>query len=277
MNISTSALQLEIASFRSQTLASLISTPDETQPADFAELLGTRTAGAAAGGRNLALRDPESGYKMMSQINGFEVSFKAQYAELDALGKAVEHMEAVGAGLGDIDAATGNTEIIDRLRDFVDQYNAWEDRFDHTVETGGVLDNVQAAEVSLWELEQSIRSIFNGAGSDVGGLADIGITIDPATKQAVLDVGRLESMLASNKQGVVSAIGEFSSNFAKSADLLNAEDNFIPRALDNRGRAIDYIADNRSSLQTEFGTGDAARPSGDVAKALAAYDAIFRI
>jgi hypothetical protein len=279
MNLTPANIQLEIASFRSQMLSSLISASDEAQPADFAELLGAKTAGAdaAAGGRNLALRDPESGYKMMSQINGFEVSFKAQYAELNALGKAVEHMEAVGAGLGNIDASTGNTEIIDRLRDFVDQYNAWEDRFDHTVEAGGVLDNVQAAEISLWELEQSIRSIFNGAAADVGGLPDIGITIDPATKQAVLDVGRLESMLASNKPGVVSAISEFSAHFAKSADLLNAEDNFIPRALDNRGRAIDYITDNRSSLRTEFGAGEAARPAGDVAKALAAYEAIFRI
>lgn len=279
MNISTSALQLEIASFRSQMLSSLLSGSDEAPPADFAELLGAKTAGpdAAAGGRNLALRDPESGYKMMSQINSFEMSFKAQYAELNALGEGVEHMEAVGAGLGDIDTSTGNAEIIDRLRDFVDQYNAWEDRFDHTVEAGGVLDNVQAAEVSLWELEQSIRSIFNGAAADVGGLPDIGITIDPGTKQAALDVGRLESMLTGNKQGVVSAIGEFSANFAKSADLLNAEGNFIPNALGNRDRAIDYIADNRASLQTEFGTGDAARPAGDVAKALAAYEAIFSI
>lgn len=277
MNISASTLQLEIASFRSQTLASLIATPDDGQPADFAGILGTKTADLASG-RNLALKDPESAYRMMSKINGFEVSFKAQYAELTALGAAVEHMETVGAALGDdIDLATANADIVARLQAFVDEYNAWEDRFDHTVETGGVLDNVQAAEVALWELQESIRSIFHGAAAGVGGLGDIGIGIDAVTKQAVLDVGRLESMLASNKQGVVSAIDEFSANFAKSADLLNAEDNFIPRALDNRSRAIDYIASNRGSLREEFGSGDMARPTGEVARALAAYEAMFAI
>lgn len=277
MNISASTLQLEIASFRSQTLASLIATPDDGQPADFAGILGTKTADLASG-RNLALKDPESAYRMMSKINGFEVSFKAQYAELTALGAAVEHMETVGAALGDdIDLATANADIVARLQAFVDEYNAWEDRFDHTVETGGVLDNVQAAEVALWELQESIRSIFHGAAAGVGGLGDIGIEIDVVTKQAVLDVDRLESMLASNKQGVVNAIDEFSANFAKSADLLNAEDNFIPRALDNRTRAIDYIASNRGSLREEFGSGDMARPTGEVARALAAYEAMFAI
>lgn len=277
MDISASALQLEIASFRGQTLASLIDTLGEDGTADFAGILGTKTADLA-GGRNLALKDPESAYKMMSRINGFEVSFKAQYAELAALGKEVEHMEAVGAALGDdIDASTANADIVAKLQAFVDEYNAWEDRFDHTVEEGGVLDNVQAAEVALWELQESIKSIFNGAAEGVNGLGALGIEIDPVSKQAVLDVGRLESMLASNKEGVVSAIDQFSANFAKSADLLNAEGNFIPNALDNRERAIDYIASNRASLQEEFGSGDAARPTGDIAKALAAYQAAFGV
>lgn len=277
MDISASALQLEIASFRGQTLASLIDTLGEDGTADFAGILGTKTADLA-GGRNLALKDPESAYKMMSRINGFEVSFKAQYAELAALGKEVEHMEAVGAALGDdIDASTANADIVAKLQAFVDEYNAWEDRFDHTVEEGGVLDNVQAAEVALWELQESIKSIFNGAAEGVNGLGALGIEIDPVSKQAVLDVGRLESMLASNKEGVVSAIDQFSANFAKSADLLNAEGNFIPNALDNRERAIDYIASNRASLQDEFGSGDAARPTGDIAKALAAYQAAFGV
>jgi hypothetical protein len=277
MDISASALQLEIASFRGQTLASLIDTLGEDGTADFAGILGTKTADLA-GGRNLALKDPESAYKMMSQINGFDVSFKAQYAELAALGKEVEHMEAVGTALGDdIDASTANADIVARLQAFVDEYNAWEDRFDHTVEEGGVLDNVQAAEVALWELQESIKSIFNGAAEGVNGLGALGIEIDPVSKQAVLDVARLESMLASNKEGVVSAIDQFSANFAKSADLLNAEGNFIPNALDNRSRAIDYIADNRASLQEEFGTGDAAKPTGDIARALAAYESTFGI
>jgi hypothetical protein len=84
-------------------------------------------------------------------------------------------------------------------------------------------------------------------------------------------------VLASNKSGAVNTIDEFSANFAKSADLLNSRGNFIPNALDNRGRAIQYISDNLGNLQTEFGTGDRAQPNGQVAKALAAYESTFGI
>ncbi|MBK9522264.1 MAG: hypothetical protein IPO13_11765 [Rhodocyclaceae bacterium] len=85
-------------------------------------------------------------------------------------------------------------------------------------------------------------------------------------------MGELNAILATNKHGAVAAIDAFSANFAKSADLLNSEGNFIDNAIDNRSRAIAYISDNKASLQAEFGTGDAATPRADVAKALAAYE-----
>lgn len=275
MNISSENIKLQLASLRGMALNVLIGSDAGEGSADFAGILGQKTDALNATGRNMSLRDPEAAYKMMTQINRFEVDFKAQYAELNALGGNVEHMEDVGRQLAAIDTTTANADIAAQLQGFVDQYNTWEDRFDHTVEKGGLLDNVQAAEVSLYELEQSIKNIFNGAAEGVRGLGDLGITIDPVTKQATLDVTRLNTVLAENKTGAVSAIDAFSANFAKSADLLNAEDNFIPHALDNRSRAIDYIASHRDSLQQEFGSGDAAKPSGETARALAAYESMF--
>jgi hypothetical protein len=278
MNITPASIQLEIASFRGQALSALMNTSaEESGTANFADILGMKSAEAAGNGRNLALKDPESAFKMMSQINKLEVDFKAQFSELSQMGSSVEHMEEVGRQLSDIDSTTANTDIASMLQGFVAQYNAWEDRFDHTVESGGVLDNIQAAEISLYELEQSVKNIFNGAADGINGLGALGISIDPATKQATFDIAKLDALLASNKGGVVSAIDEFSANFAKSADMLNSEGNFIPTQLDNRSRAIDYIADNRANLETEFGTGDAAKPKGDVAKALAAYEQAFGI
>lgn len=275
MNVSSTSIQLEIAAFRSQALSSLMSlSADGNDAADFAGLLDIKSAELDASGRNTALNDPESAYKMMTRINCFEVSFKAQFSELTQMGSSVEHMEAVGRQLGDIDLDTANTEIVAMLQRFVDQYNAWEDRFDDTIERGGVLHNIQAAEVSIRELELSVRNIFNGAADGVRGLGGLGIDIDPVSKQATLDIARLEALLASNKRGAVRAIDEFSANFAKSADLLNSAGNFIPTQLDNRSRAIQFIADNRSSLRAEFGTGDAARPTGAVATALAAYESM---
>jgi hypothetical protein len=286
MNISPANILMEIASFRSQALSSLMSLSsdqsDSSSTSDFAKILGMKTGEADSTqenttGRNMSLRDPEAAYDMMTQINKFDVTFKAQFSELSQLGDSVEQMEAVGGQLSEIDPATDNAAIQAKLQDFVSQYNTYVDRFTPDVQTGGMLDNVQAAEISLYELEQSVTNMFNGATDGVRGMGALGISIDPVTHRASLDSSKLDSVLASNKSGAVNAIDEFSANFAKSADLLNAKGNFIPNSLDNRGRAIQYISDNIASLQSEFGTGDSAKPTGQVARALAAYENAFGI
>ena len=174
--------------------------------------------------------------------------------------------------MGDIALPTGNDSIKSRLQDFVAQYNSWVQRFNPDVKQGGLLADTQAAKASRFELEQNINNRFFGIKDGVHGLGDIGITIDPNTKLASLDAAMLGAVLATNKQGVVDAVQEFSANFAKSASLLNSEGNFILRQLDNLNRAIHYIADNKDSLQKEFGLGDAAKPAGQTAQALAAYN-----
>ena len=103
------------------------------------------------------------------------------------------------------------------------------------------------------------------------------MSIDQTTNLASLDTSKLDAALANNKNGVINTIQEFSANFAKSAGLLNSVNNFIPNRLANLDRVIDYIFDNKPALQAEFGLGDPARPSTPVAKALAAYNQIFRI
>ncbi|MDX9996188.1 MAG: hypothetical protein RBS28_12770 [Rhodocyclaceae bacterium] len=277
MNISNVNIALQLATIRGGALSALIGTGSEEQAANFAEILGAAGNSLSPDGRNLGLRDPEAAYSMMTKINRWEVDFKAQYAELDAMSSALEHMEAAGGALVDIDAGDADTAIIERLQAFIDEYNAWEDRFDDTVAQGGVLDEIQAAEVAMRALELSIGDRFHGAAEGVRGLDDLGIRIDPVTKQASLDVDQLKATLASNRDGAMAAIDAFSAHFARSADLLNAEDNFMVHALDNRSRAIQYIADNQAAWQQEFGTGKAAEPAGATAQALAAYNAAFRL
>ncbi len=277
MNISPASMLLDLANVRSQAFGALLNLgSDSAEGSDFASILGQKASGVSASGRNTTLNDPESAYTMMTTINQREVNFKAQFSELTQLGSSVENLESVGGKLSDIDPMTANADITSQMQNFVAQYNTWVDRFTPDVQAGGVLANVQAAEVSLYELEQSVKNIFNGAKDGVRGMGDLGITIDPVTRRASLDVAKLDTVLASNKSGAVNAIDEFSANFARSADLLNSAGNFIPNALNNRSRAIHYVADNRASLQAEFGTGDVAQPSGAVAKALSAYEKIFR-
>lgn len=276
MNVSANDILLRLADFRSQALDTLLDTVSqdgESSGSSFSQILDGKMGGSSdTSGMNTSLFDPAAGYNMMSFINNSAVQFKAQYAELTAMGSSVEHLEEVGEKLSDIDTTTADSAMKAQLQDFVNQYNQWIDRFAGDVKDGGLLDNVQAAEASIFELKQNITSIFNGADAGVGGLGELGIDIDPATKHATFDTNRFDSALANNRTGVVSAIDQFSANFAKSADMLNDDGNFIKNALDNRSRAISFIDSNKSSLQAEFGTGAAASASGQVAQALAAYE-----
>lgn len=231
-------------------------------------------SGLSASGRNLSLFDPESAYRMMTDINGREVTYKAQFAELSEMKAAVGDMQRAGAALAarmaDGTTADDDPALAAELQSFVAAYNEWVGRFEDTVRAGGLLAGTQAAEISLYELRQSVENIFNGAMGGVRGMSDLGLSIDPATHRATLDVDRLNTVLANNRDGAVAAVAEFGRNFARSAELLASENNFIPNRLDNLDRVID--ADNKSSLQAEFGLGDPARPSALVAKALAAYE-----
>lgn len=279
MNLSSSDVRLQIASFRSQSISYLFADSADSKSSgdSFADILAGKSSSLDTSGRNTSLFDPESGYQMMSVINRSEVQFKAQYAELNTMGNELQRLESAGNQLNEVDLTTANDDIKKRFETFSADYNRWIDRFKPDIDTGGVLDNVQAAEFSLSTLEQSVKNIFIGANDGFNGLDDIGIDVDPVTKHITIDNAKLDSALGSNKQGVVHALDDFSANFAKAADLLNQPDNMIPRQLDNRSRALAFIAGNRGSLQAEFGAGDRPTATGQVATALAAYEKTFGI
>lgn len=283
-----------VAEFQSQALSSMTSSSVAADNGGSATSLGQllaslspaigaqRPLGSAAGigglsptGRNMALFDPESAYRMMSIINNRDVAYRAQFAELSQMQAYLAQMRQHGQSLGQVSVATGNDSIKSRLQEFVGQYNDWIQRFDADMQSGGILAGNRAAQVSRYELEQSIANIFHGIGSDVHGLRDLGLTIDADTGLAILDSARLDSMLAGNKQGTIEALREFSASFAKSAELLNSDGNFISSRLSNLSSVIDYIGTNKPALQLEFGLGDPARPTGHLAEALAAYNQTY--
>lgn len=291
MNI-TAALTHNIPGLQSGVLGALLGPAGSIAGDLFSTLLGQQTernqpqaaavhgAGKsahalAAQGRNLALFDPESAFRLSTLINNRDVLYKAQFAELNQIKGGVSQLQAAGEVLGQIDTATKPAAVAGLLQNFVDRYNHWRESFNADVEQGGLLDKVQAAEISLYELEQSVGNRFFGAQDGVRGLADLGISIDPTTHYLTLDSQQLAATLSANPQGVVNAIDEFSANFAKSAALLNSDNNFIPKQLDNLGRVIHYIDDHRAALAQEFGSGNLAAPSGKIAQALALYQQIY--
>lgn len=294
MSISPALISSTLASFRLQALSSMSGTPGDfgdifsllvspsfTNPnpsAGLADLLvrGAKSTGLSAG-RNMSLADPESAYRMMTVINGRGALYKAQHFELSRMSDYVAGMEKEAGELGCVTASTDNSNIKSVLQDFASHYNDWIQRFRPFLQDGGLLDGMQAAEISQYELEQSVKWRFYGVRDGLNGLGDIGMTVDPATQSISLDTARLDAVLASNKQGVVDVLQEFSAGFAKAANLLNSQDNFIPNQLDNLGRAIRFIGDHNASLRAEFGTGDAAKPTGQVAEALAAYNSVHGV
>lgn len=297
MNISPASLALNIANFRSQALnglmnasshgakrgagaADIFSLPSQDSAATdpLSALTNSSSAkGLSSSGRNMALFDPESAFKMMSVINDRDVTYKAQFAELSKMQEEVAQMQNAGQSLGGITADTGDDSIQSQLQGFVDQYNHWVQQFNPDMEKGGLLANTQAAQISRYELSQSIENSFNGAMKGMHGLRDLGISIDHATQLATLDTAKLDAALSANKAGAVDAVQEFSANFAKSAKLLTSDGNFIPRQLKNLNSAIHYITDHKPDLQAEFGSGNPAKPTGQVAQALAAYNRVHSI
>ena len=289
MNVSAESLSLSIADFRAQMLTSLTSLGADTS-SSFGDILSQLQAGSdnsssapsasttgggiadlLSTGLNTVLSAPESGYAMMTKINGLDVTYKAQYSELTQMESNLPKLQDAAQQLDTAVNSAGNDGIKTQLQDFAQQYNAWVQRFNPDVQQGGVLANTQAAEVSLYELNQAITNQFIGAKDGFHGLADLGISIDSNTHLMSVDTTRLDEALASNKQGVVDAVGDFGANFARAANLLASDGNFVRNRLDNLGGAITYIDSNVASLQKEFGSGDAANPTGQVALALAAY------
>lgn len=292
-----SSLKLQIANVESQTVGLLVSsTPASGKAsgaANFADILGagktagtssldallssaagvSGTNGVSAAGRNMALFDPESAYRMMTGINRFAVNFKAEASEMSDMKSYISTLQQEAVTLGSTAGSTSNDEIRGRVQAFANAYNGWMQRFGSELQDGGMLAGTQAAKVSQYELEQSIANPFNGAMNGVHGMADLGLSIDPVTKLATVDNARLDATLASNKTAAIDALHEFTAHFAKSAELLNSAGNFITNRLDNLTRAISYIDTNVTSLQAEFGLGDPAKPTGQQAKALANYNA----
>jgi len=284
----SSSLAVRMATLEAQSVSLLLGSTangDKTSSIlDFLANVNNSTSssssvlqGLSTNGRNLSLFDPESAYQMMSDINNKDVAYKAQFSELSEMKTAVSGMQQAGLMLSSVSETTENEAIKTQLQAFAKKYNEWIQRFDGTVKSDGVLAGTQAAEISLYELEQSVENIFNGAKDGFHGLSDLGLTIDQNTNLASLDASKLEAALATNKKGAVNTIDEFSANFAKSAELLNSTNNFIPNRLNNLDRVIDYIADNKASLQAEFGLGDLARPSAQIAKALTTYEQVYSL
>lgn len=257
---------------KSDFSASLLAAMNGTSASNnLLSALPTPAQGLSASGRNLSLFDPESGYRMMTEINRRDVNYQAQFSEMSAMKDGVATLRQAAASLGSIDGTMDSDAIKTRLQDFVRQYNDWVSRFDGTTGASGVLSGTQASDVSRHELRESIANPFTGAMNGIHGLKDLGVTIDRSSGLATLDTGKLDAMLATKGSAAVSTVQEFGAQFAKSAELLNSTGNFIPNRLSNLDRAIHYIGDNRSSLQQEFGLGDMPRMSAAIAQALAAY------
>jgi hypothetical protein len=213
-------------------------------------------AGLSPAGRNLALFDPESAYRMMTLINRKEVQYKAEFTRIGEMGSALAGLQQDGLRLAASDAAAQPAGIESSLADFVARYNTWVVAFDADMQPDGLFTGTQAARAARFALKQSIENPFFGAAQGIRGLRDLGVTIDPASGQAALDTARLANAFAANRDGALAALHEFGRSFARSAELLVSAGNFIDNRTQNLDRVIRHLAGQKPALQAEFGLGD---------------------
>jgi hypothetical protein len=99
----------------------------------------------------------------------------AQCKKLSQMKSYLVEMRHDAQRLSGITTATDNGNIKSQLQTFASQYSDWIQRFDADMKSGGVLAGTRAARVSRYELDQSIKSIFNGASDGPNGLRDLGL------------------------------------------------------------------------------------------------------
>lgn len=213
-------------------------------------------AGLSPTGRNLALFDPESAYRMMTLINRKEVEYQAELGRVGEMASHLGLLQAAGRQLGEIAPGADDTAIKAQLAAFVEQYNGWITRFDADLQPGGALAGTYAARVARVGLEQSIENRFFGAADGIRGMAELGIDIDPATRLASLDTARTDAALAANRDGAIRALQEFGTNFARSAELFASAGNFFDNRSRNLERVLAYLDAKLPALRAEFGLGD---------------------
>lgn len=285
-NTFASSLARQICALRAQSVDLLIdsvtSSGSVTANRSLFELLANASllsgssssiSALSATGRNLSLTDPESAYRMMTEINRRDALYKAQSSELSEMKSGIAALHQAGQQLSNaLSEPTDNNAVRAQLQTFVGKYNEWVQRFESSVDAGGILEGTQAAEIALYEFEQSLQNGFYGAALGQNGLKDIGITIDPATHLASLNEAQFNAALATSRQASLATLTDFSASFTDTAKLLGSENSFIAHRIDNLERAIDYIDDNTTSLQAEFGLGDPAKLSATMAQAVASYN-----
>ncbi|WP_157670881.1 flagellar filament capping protein FliD [Chitinibacter sp. GC72] len=222
-------------------------------------------------GRNLALSNPESAYRMMSHINQLGVIYPAQSARLSDMQTGVGELALTAKSLSKIDATADFASVKAQLQNLADQYNQWRRNFDTDLQDPELLVGTQAAQVARYELAQSIASPFHGAQQGIQGMAVLGLTIDPATNMAQLDTQKLSTVWSQQPTAAAAAVSDFASHFAQSATLLTEQNNFFAKQQANLAKVINYMDSNKTKLQQEFGLGDPPQVSAKIARAYADY------
>jgi hypothetical protein len=220
----------------------------------------------------------QPGQNMVTVLNRVEVSFKAQYAELDQLKSTLTQEQDAAKALSTVGTQTSNADIAAALDNFVASYNAGVTRFAPDVAAGGILEGSQEAARARFATKRDIDNILTGSEVGVeGGLAALGISTDPKTGLASIDHAQLEAALAKNKGIDLVAINDFATTFAATVSTLTAPDHAQVRQMANLDHAVQWIGSNKDAVQKEFGPGAAATPDDAFAKAATRYDEIAKL
>jgi flagellar capping protein FliD len=285
-SIFTSNLMLSAAQIRMRASAvsdlfgssdTSFSLPQQDSNDIFSAMLSTAKGTAALAANNPQLTEQQNPFgpsreNVSTAINRLEIILKAQHTELGSLKDILANEQESAQQLVRIDTQTSAADIKQALHEFIDRYNAGVNRFAPDVAHGGILEYSAEAARARFATQRDINNPLVGAdGGLKGGMTALGITVDPKTGLAAIDETKLNAMLSKDGQADVNTIHDFANQFIATITNINAEHNPQDKQLNNLERAIQWIADNKGSVQKEFGLGKPATPNSTYAKAAAAY------
>lgn len=215
-------------------------------------LLGNSSKTSSSSGTtfNASAADAMGDYGMSQVVEAFAQKRELYTEQLSELGKfrsAIDGMEEKAAALKGVTTDSSADDIKAAAKKFISEYNAYVNTFAADFQKGGLLADIQNAQIAKFSMERDAGSVFNGAGSiGFGGLANAGITQNK-DGTLTMDEAAFDKALSSNKKGVVAGLNDLGTNMEATAKMLVSDGKFLDNIQNKYKDALTWIDQNDPS------------------------------
>jgi hypothetical protein len=170
-----------------------------------------------------------------------------EHPEIAKIKNGAAAIQAAGKSLDGVNASTDAESIKAHLQTFAAKYNEWIAGVDGAAKNDALQAGIRTAGTSLNEIRQSVEKIFGAAKDSFHSLHDLGFSIDPNTNLASIDTGKLDTLLATQKNAAINGIHQFRADFAKTIEPLNLASNMADKPSAYLSKALAAYAQTQRS------------------------------